>query len=66
MCMIGMAKDFFVIENETFYFGKALRLPELILKELRLIANKRDVPYHSLIKEFKRTYRPRTETIHVG
>jgi predicted DNA binding CopG/RHH family protein len=30
----------------------SLRLPELMLDELRLIANKRDVPYQSLIKMF--------------
>jgi predicted DNA binding CopG/RHH family protein len=30
----------------------SLRLPELMLNELRLIANKRDVPYQSLIKMF--------------
>ena len=30
----------------------SLRLPELMLNELRLIANKRDVPYQSLIKIF--------------
>ncbi len=30
----------------------SLRLPELMLDELRLIANKRDVPYQSLIKIF--------------
>ena len=30
----------------------SLRLPELILNELRVIANKRDVPYQSLIKMF--------------
>lgn len=30
----------------------SLRLPELMLEELRLIANKRDVPYQSLIKIF--------------
>jgi len=30
----------------------SLRLPELMLNELRLIANKRDVPYQSLIKVF--------------
>ena len=29
-----------------------LRLPEHMLQELRLIANKRDVPYQSLIKIF--------------
>lgn len=28
----------------------SLRLPELMLEELKLIANKRDVPYQSLIK----------------
>jgi predicted DNA binding CopG/RHH family protein len=28
----------------------SLRLPELMLNELRLIANKRDIPYQSLIK----------------
>jgi predicted DNA binding CopG/RHH family protein len=28
----------------------SLRLPESMLNELRLIANKRDVPYQSLIK----------------
>jgi len=30
----------------------SLRLPELMLNELRIIANKRDVPYQSLIKIF--------------
>ncbi len=30
----------------------SLRLPELMLDELRLIANKRDIPYQSLIKLF--------------
>jgi len=30
----------------------SLRLPELMLDELKLIANKRDVPYQSLIKIF--------------
>ena len=30
----------------------SLRLPESMLDELRLIANKRDVPYQSLIKVF--------------
>lgn len=30
----------------------SLRLPELMLNELRLIANKRDIPYQSLIKLF--------------
>lgn len=30
----------------------SLRLPESMLNELRLLANKRDVPYQSLIKVF--------------
>ena len=30
----------------------SLRLPETMLNELRLIANKQDVPYQSLIKMF--------------
>ena len=30
----------------------SLRLPELMLEELRLLANKRDVPYQSLLKVF--------------
>jgi predicted DNA binding CopG/RHH family protein len=30
----------------------SLRLPEFMLSELRVIANKRDVPYQSLIKIF--------------
>ncbi len=30
----------------------SLRLPELMLNELRIIANKRDIPYQSLIKLF--------------
>lgn len=30
----------------------SLRLPEFMLDELRVIANKRDVPYQSLIKMF--------------
>ena len=30
----------------------SLRLPELMIEELKIIANKRDVPYQSLIKTF--------------
>ena len=30
----------------------SLRLPESMLEELRLLANKRDVPYQSLLKIF--------------
>jgi predicted DNA binding CopG/RHH family protein len=30
----------------------SLRLPEAMLEELKLIANKRDVPYQSLVKIF--------------
>ena len=30
----------------------SLRLPELMLAELKLLANKRDIPYQSLIKVF--------------
>ncbi|MCB9057477.1 MAG: BrnA antitoxin family protein [Calditrichae bacterium] len=30
----------------------SLRLPEFLLEELRMLANKRDIPYQSLIKMF--------------
>jgi predicted DNA binding CopG/RHH family protein len=30
----------------------SLRLPKIMLEELKLLANKRDVPYQSLIKMF--------------
>ena len=30
----------------------SLRLPELMLQELKLLANKRDIPYQSLLKVF--------------
>ena len=30
----------------------SLRLPELMLEELKLLANKRDIPYQSLLKLF--------------
>ncbi|MDP8207803.1 MAG: BrnA antitoxin family protein [Candidatus Electryonea clarkiae] len=30
----------------------SLRLPQFLLEEIRLLANKRDVPYQSLIKIF--------------
>ena len=30
----------------------SIRLPELMLAELKLLANKRDVPYQSLLKVF--------------
>ncbi|MFH1672166.1 MAG: BrnA antitoxin family protein [Pseudomonadota bacterium] len=30
----------------------SLRLPELMLEELKLLANKRDIPYQSLMKVF--------------
>ena len=49
-------------EAETAVFPKlkpstktiSLRLPEMMLNELRLIANKQDIPYQSLIKMFLR------------
>jgi len=45
---------------EPTYFSKlkpstktiSLRLPEFLLEELRMLANKRDIPYQSLIKIF--------------
>ncbi len=30
----------------------SLRIPELLLQELKLLANKRDIPYQSLLKMF--------------
>ena len=30
----------------------SIRLPEIMIQELKLIANKRDVPYQSLVKIF--------------
>jgi predicted DNA binding CopG/RHH family protein len=30
----------------------SIRLPEMMLQELKLLANKRDVPYQSLLKMF--------------
>jgi predicted DNA binding CopG/RHH family protein len=30
----------------------SIRLPEIMLEELKLLANKRDVPYQSLVKIF--------------
>ncbi len=45
-------------KSRPIYFSKlkpstktiSLRLPEYLLDELRIIANKRDIPYQSLIK----------------
>ena len=45
-------------KSKLIYFSKlkpstktiSLRLPEYLLDELRIIANKRDIPYQSLIK----------------
>ncbi len=47
-------------KSRPIYFSKlkpstktiSLRLPEYLLDELRIIANKRDIPYQSLIKIF--------------
>jgi predicted DNA binding CopG/RHH family protein len=47
-------------ESSPAYFPKlkpstksiSLRLPEMMLAQLRLIAHKRDIPYQSLIKVF--------------
>lgn len=47
-------------KSKPTYFSKlkpstktiSLRLPEYLLDELRLIANKRDIPYQSLIKMY--------------
>jgi predicted DNA binding CopG/RHH family protein len=50
-------RDFWATHDSADYlnWGQAtktisLRLPESMLNELRLLANKRDVPYQSLIK----------------
>jgi len=43
----------------------SLRLPEMMLTKLRLIANKRDVPYQSLIKVFLHD-RIKQELKHLG
>lgn len=47
-------------ESKPAFFSKlkpttktiSLRIPEYLLEELRMIANKRDIPYQSLIKVF--------------
>ncbi len=47
-------------EAEEIIFSKlkpstrtiTIRLPELMIEELKLIANKRDIPYQSLLKIF--------------
>ncbi len=49
-------------KSKPIYFSKlkpstktiSLRLPEYLLDELRMIANKRDIPYQSLIKIYLR------------
>ena len=40
----------------------SLRLPESMLDQIRLLANKRDVPYQSLIKVFCRSESTRNST----
>ena len=42
----------FKSESEEREFWATARLPELMLEELKLLANKRDVPYQSLLKLF--------------
>ena len=47
-------------KSKPVYFSKlkpstktiSLRLPEFLLEELRMLANKKDIPYQSLIKIF--------------
>ena len=47
-------------EADEVFFSKlkpstrkiSIRLPELMIEELKLLANKRDVPYQSLLKIF--------------
>ena len=34
------------------YKSILLRLPEMVIEELKILANKRDVPYQSLLKQF--------------
>ena len=46
----------------------SLRLPEQMLRELKLLANKRDIPYQSLLKMFlaerlEEELRPRRRTV---
>ncbi|MEA3415109.1 MAG: CopG family antitoxin [Thermodesulfobacteriota bacterium] len=37
---------------KPFLIKVSLRLPELMLEELKALANKRDIPYQSLMKMF--------------
>jgi hypothetical protein len=41
-----------IFKTQTFCKKISLRLPEAMLEELKLLANKRDVPYQSLLKIF--------------
>ena len=45
------------ISEKHFTKTVSLRLPEFILEEIKMIANKKDIPYQSLYKNlFERTY----------
>lgn len=48
----SQAKKMVLAELKPSVKTISLRLPENMLNELRLLANKRDVPYQSLIKVF--------------
>jgi len=52
--LVGARQRGYLSGSETSTKTISLRLPESMLDELRQLANKRDVPYQSLIKTFLR------------
>ncbi len=46
------AKEFIMPNLKPTLKTISIRLPEIMIEELKLIANKRDIPYQSLMKMF--------------
>ena len=46
------AKDVVMPNLKTTHKTISIRLPEIMIEELKLLANKKDVPYQSLMKIF--------------
>ena len=61
----GEASPVYFPELEPSTQSISLRLPEMMLDKLQLIAHKRDVPYQSLIKVFLYE-RINQELVHLG
>jgi predicted DNA binding CopG/RHH family protein len=47
---LEQVKKNYIAKSKAFHKKKSLRLPELMIEKLKLLASKRDISYQSLMK----------------